>query len=135
MLSRNIDPEMSRKFEPLLKQTGSSHVERLDVNVPIGEWGGPCGKYMLWLVDVIILMVRRAVVDGIVWNMFDNSEGKLEWDPKLAATSMDGDLLSHISCDDYQNITVNESDALWDTTRQEMAVNNSYPTIHVYLVK
>lgn len=67
---------------------------------------------MLWLVDVIILMVHHAVVDGIVWNMFGNSEGKLEQDPKLAATSIDSDLLSHIGRDGCQNITANKFDAL-----------------------
>ncbi|KAI8055329.1 hypothetical protein BDF22DRAFT_774806 [Syncephalis plumigaleata] len=135
MLSRGIDPEMPRKLEPLLKQSGFSHVERLDVNVPIGEWGGPCGRYMLWLVDVIILMVRRAVVDGVVWDLYDNLERDPEQDPRLAITTVNSDLLSHICCDDYQNITANEFDALWDTTRREMAVNNSYSTIHVYLAK
>ncbi|RKP24842.1 hypothetical protein SYNPS1DRAFT_23112 [Syncephalis pseudoplumigaleata] len=134
--SRGIDPEMPRKLEPLLKHCGFQHVERLDVNVPIGEWGGPGGAMMQWLVDVVILMARRAIVDDDYWTLLDSPpDDELNHSPSSVATSMSADHYTSTYWDDNGSITANEFDALWDITRQEMAVNSSYSTLHIYLAR
>ncbi|KAI9598010.1 hypothetical protein BDF19DRAFT_261990 [Syncephalis fuscata] len=132
---RDIDPEMPRKLEPLLKQSGFKHVERLDVNVPIGEWGGPGGKLMLWLLDTVIFMIRQAVIDGINWDLFEGYNGSMVLDEMMPDTPICLNLMASAPDANYSNITANEFDALWDTTRREMTVNCSYSTMHVYLAK
>ncbi|KAI8055374.1 hypothetical protein BDF22DRAFT_732629 [Syncephalis plumigaleata] len=69
MRERGMDVNMARRLDVALELHGFEEVHKIDVDVPVGAWGGVHGHLMGWLTSSTISMAQHALVHGILWQL------------------------------------------------------------------
>ncbi|KAI9598004.1 hypothetical protein BDF19DRAFT_433238 [Syncephalis fuscata] len=133
MRERGMAVDMPRRLGDLLELHGFEEVHKVDIDVPIGAWGGVHGHLMGWLTSSTISMARHALVHGILWQLTGGGTPMAILDDHVKDSVFDKtpDELREMSRSGG-TWTENEFNAMAQTVRNELSVNHTYATIHVY---
>ncbi|RKP04862.1 hypothetical protein THASP1DRAFT_33327 [Thamnocephalis sphaerospora] len=134
--ARGMNVWRAAHLAELLEEVGFEAVRRLDVKVPIHHWAGGQGSTIGQLSDATFILAHKALVEGSVRESMARHArvmAKRPLEGMLAEACVGLSTLAGTSdAPVSEPMTENEFNALVQTAREELAVNRTYVTLHVY---